>query len=116
MDCQTSCQDEEFESCEYEFRADCSASCSGDGALFCDGEYVLSGSEIGPCIDALIARSIGELDVQGEVDGKLTSDAGGGCQMGAGVTPGWAAWSLAVVGAAFFRRRRNVNPRRDRRS
>lgn len=112
MDCQTDCQEEEFESCEYEFRADCSASCSGDGALFCDGEYVLAGSEIGPCINALIARGIGELELDGEVDGKLDlggndGSASAGCQLGRSPTaPGWMLFSLAAVGAVFFRRRR----------
>lgn len=109
MDCQTSCQDEEFEDCEYELKLNCDASCSGDGALFCDGEYVLSGDEIGPCVQALIARGIGELDfeAEGEVSGSLGGDgAAGGCQLGVGSrAPGAQLVGLWLIGAALFRRR-----------
>ena len=55
MTCQTSCQEEQFEDCEFEFRADCMGSCSGDGALFCDGEFVLAGDQIDECVEALVA-------------------------------------------------------------
>ncbi|MDH5491538.1 MAG: hypothetical protein OEY14_06250 [Myxococcales bacterium] len=58
MDCQTSCQDVEFETCEREFQAECMASCSVDGALFCDGKYVMSATDIEPCIAALAAQGI----------------------------------------------------------
>lgn len=58
MDCQTTCQNEEFEDCEHEFRANCDASCSGDGALFCNGKYIISGSQIPACVNALLAQGI----------------------------------------------------------
>ena len=44
MNCQTDCQDVAFEECEHEFQASCSASCSADGALFCDDQFVVSGA------------------------------------------------------------------------
>lgn len=72
MDCQTSCQEVEFETCEQEFRAECSASCEVEGALFCDGEYVLSGSDLVDCTRALIER--GTLNVDAEVDGEVSLD------------------------------------------
>ncbi|HTM43680.1 MAG TPA: hypothetical protein VL137_01925 [Polyangiaceae bacterium] len=73
MECQTTCQQQQFESCEYQFQADCQASCTGDGSLFCDGEYVLSGSQIPSCTEALVKRGVqglhlettGQLDVHG---------------------------------------------------
>lgn len=113
MDCQTTCQDQEFETCEHEFRADCSASCAGDGALFCDGEFVLAGSQIPECVEALIARGIGELEFEGDVDGDFSlggddGSAGGGCQLGGAPLPMASGfWSLAAVGAVFLRRRRS---------
>lgn len=108
MDCQTSCQEQEFETCEHEFRADCSGSCAGDGALFCDGEYVLSGSELGPCIKELIAQGIASVDLEGEVDGKLSSDAGGtaGCQLASGASAPHIGLLFSAIGAALLRRRR----------
>ncbi|WP_438026952.1 hypothetical protein [Sorangium sp. So ce233] len=66
MDCQTTCQDEIFEECEHEFRANCDASCSGDGALFCDGKYIISGSQIPACVNALLEQGI-EVEVKAEV-------------------------------------------------
>jgi hypothetical protein len=106
MDCQTTCQDQEFEACEYEFRADCDAQCSGEGALFCDGEYVLGGEDIVPCANALVALGIAALDLeaQGEVDAEATGSAG--CQIaifpGA---PGPSGWLFTALGLGFARRR-----------
>ena len=59
------CQEKEFEQCEYELEADCEASCEAEGALFCDGEYVRSGAELGDCIAALAA--IGLEGIEAEV-------------------------------------------------
>jgi MYXO-CTERM domain-containing protein len=119
MDCQTTCQDKEFEDCEYELRVDCDASCSGSGALFCDGEYVLSGDELNDCIQALIARGIGALEFAGEVEGKVglgSESASAGCQLGApgGVPVGAAWWPFALGTAVFWRRRRRTESQRER--
>jgi hypothetical protein len=92
MDCQETCQEEEFETCEYELEADCSASCSGSGALFCDGEYVMSGDEMIDCGQALVARGIAtanlaaNADIDFDTDG-VKADLGGegaaaGCSLG----------------------------------
>ncbi len=104
MTCQTDCQEEAFESCEYEFRADCSASCDGDGALFCDGEFVLAGPELQPCLDALLA--IGVMEAHDAVNDALSEvsfgNTSGGCSAGAPSGPGGLAaavvFGLALIG------------------
>ncbi len=98
MDCQTNCQEEEFESCEYELEAECSGSCDIDGALFCNGEYMLSGPDMQNCVQALVER--GTLDVSASAEGEVTvgslSDAGGkaGCDLGPTRAP--APWLSAL--------------------
>ncbi len=104
MTCQTSCQEEEFETCEYEFRADCMASCSGDGALFCDGEYVLSGEDIGACVNALIAQGIEAIDLRVDINAEIS---GGFCTVAPEGNGGAAGLALlGLVGLATRRRRR----------
>lgn len=109
MSCQQSCQEEEFETCEHEIRADCSASCSGEGALFCDGEYALSGADLPACGQALLARGVDVVDVAAtaEIDAGALGDAvGTGCSTSAGPLPaGRLAW-LGVGALAFLLRRR----------
>jgi hypothetical protein len=113
MDCQQVCQEQQFEECELEFRADCSASCSGDGALFCDGEYVLSGSQLPACVEALIAEGIGSLEAEGEItlgpDGLDANGTAGFCSMGHRASLGAAlplGLGAAVLGLVARRRRR----------
>jgi hypothetical protein len=102
MDCQTTCQDMQFEDCEHEFRANCDASCSGDGSLFCDGKYIISGSQLDPCVRALLAQGIqvkAEANVSISPDG-ITGDATAGlCSISPGRKPALAA-PLAVFAAA----------------
>jgi hypothetical protein len=108
MDCQTTCQDEEFEECEYEFRAECDGSCSGSGALFCDGEYVLSGEELPACVNALVARGIGAVDLRGEASLEVKAgDVDGGCSVAGapGLAGRFAAWALVPVLLGVRRRR-----------
>jgi MYXO-CTERM domain-containing protein len=106
MTCQTTCQDEEFEQSEYELRVDCEGSCSGDGALFCDGEYILSADEIPDCVRALVAR--GDIDVDVDVDATVEANAsGGGCAMtGRAASPQNVLAMLFVAGLVAYRRRR----------
>jgi uncharacterized protein (TIGR03382 family) len=115
MDCQTTCQEESFEQCEYELRIDCDGACSGDGAIFCDGEYVLGGRQIPACARALIERGLADIDLEAsgsfEVDGDSLSAASSGkgrasCSAVPGVRAG-SAWPLAalLLGALFRRRR-----------
>jgi hypothetical protein len=118
MTCQTTCQDREFETCEYEFRADCDASCSGDGALFCDNEYVLAGSQIPACVTALAAQGTAAVDlrVSGKVDTNVDLDfgsdsGGGGCSVAGAPEHTYSALFLiaagAVAGSWLRRRQRN---------
>jgi hypothetical protein len=64
MDCQQTCQVQEFEDCEYEFRADCDGSCEGSGALFCDDEFVLAGEAIPTCVKALASAGIADIEAE----------------------------------------------------
>ncbi|MBK8257045.1 MAG: hypothetical protein IPK82_30780 [Polyangiaceae bacterium] len=66
MDCQTTCQDSQWEACAQDLLSNCDADCNADGALFCDGKYIISGSQIDTCIDALAAQGI-EVKAEGEV-------------------------------------------------
>ncbi len=107
MDCQETCQDREFEDCEHELRAECDASCSVDGSLFCDGKFVLSGAQVPACIDALIARGI-NARAEGSVtlggDGAKTS-----CSVGEQSSRGGAAavfFGLGIGAVLAARRRR----------
>jgi MYXO-CTERM domain-containing protein len=115
MDCQTSCQDVQFEQCEQEFRADCEASCSGDGALFCDGTYIISGSQIPTCIQALAAQGI-EVKAGASVtigpDGVDSAFKGGICSYGPGRTAPYAApFAAFAAAAAWLVRRRKHSAR-----
>lgn len=111
MSCQETCQNEVFEDCEHEFRANCEASCSGDGALFCNGEYIIAGSQIPNCIKALAARG---LEVKAEASVTLGPDGidgvanAGVCAYSPG-SKGSLAAPLAVLAAlagGWFARRR----------
>ncbi len=104
MTCQTSCQEEEFETCEYEFRGDCMASCSGDGALFCDGEFVMAGPQMTTCLNALI-----ELGIDAVEDAVDFGNGGGGflCSVtDGGGAGGPLALALGLLGLAGWRRRK----------
>ena len=108
MDCQTTCQDKEFETCERELKVSCNGSCSGSGAIFCGGNYVLSGDQIPACIRALAAQGIATKDLR--VSGSVNlSDAGG---KGCAVAPGesnWFPWlAFGVVVPWVVRRRRQA--------
>ncbi|AUX39356.1 hypothetical protein SOCE26_007450 [Sorangium cellulosum] len=120
MDCQTTCQDTLVEDCEHEFRADCEASCTGDGALFCDGKYIISGSQIPACVEALLEQGVSvEAEAEGEVtigpdglDGDLSAAA---CAVSPGSKATLAAPFAALAAAAGWlarRRRRSARPSR----
>jgi hypothetical protein len=114
MDCQTVCQEDEFEQCEYELRLDCQGECNGDGAIFCDGEYVLGGTQIPACAAALYKRGIADLDfdADGSIDIDDGSAAGKASVSGCALSPGSPTGALgsllfgmSVLGL-FARRRR----------
>ena len=99
MDCQYSCQDVQFEECEQEFRATCEASCSGDGALFCGGKYIIAGSQLPTCLNALAAQGVG-VKAEGSIsigpDGINSNVTAGLCSY----SPGSKASLLAPLAAA----------------
>ncbi len=101
MDCQITCQTEEFESCEVGLAAECDGGCQADGTLFCDGEFVMSGTAAQGCIDALVSRGV-EVDVQLDVD--VDADVGF-CSVGPGA--GGAGWLsvFTLFGVIGLRRR-----------
>lgn len=116
MDCQTTCQDKQVETCKQEFRANCQASCSADGALFCDGKFMIAGSQLQGCLTALAAQGINvkveaNINVEpGHVDGNV---AAGLCtyspaqdSKGAMAVPAIAL--AAAAGWLARRRRRNA--------
>lgn len=119
MTCQNTCQEKQFEECEYEFRVDCDASCSGDGALFCDGEYALAGTAIPACAQALLANGIeiANFELEAGLDGGIDTANKLGCAMSPPrpATPGRAAWSLGVLLAALGLRQRRAAPLRMKR-
>ena len=111
IDCQTTCQDKQFKTCENEFQADCSASCSADGALFCDGVFVISGSQIPACISALATRGLTvnvEANISLGADGLKGDIAAGLCTYSPARAAGLAApaFALAAATALAARRRR----------
>ncbi|AUX28661.1 hypothetical protein SOCE836_007420 [Sorangium cellulosum] len=114
MDCQTTCQDEIFEECEHEFRANCDASCSGDGALFCGGRYIISGSQVPACVNALLAQGI-SVEVEAQVsigpDGVTGDLSAGMCAVSPGSKAPLAAPFAALAAAAGWlaRRRRRAS-------
>ncbi|MEO5727270.1 MAG: hypothetical protein ABI134_35270, partial [Byssovorax sp.] len=100
---QTTCQDKVFEDCEHEFRANCDASCSGDGSLFCGGKYIISGSQIPACVKALLAQGI-EVKAEGKVtigpDGIDGGVTGGFCSYSPGNTSSFAGPLVLFAAAA----------------
>jgi hypothetical protein len=111
MECQTTCQNEVFKDCEHEFRANCDASCTGDGALFCNGEYIIAGSQISACVKALAAQGIqvkAEANVSIGPDGINGDIAAGLCTYSPGKKASLAApfAAFAVVAGWLARRRK----------
>ena len=107
MTCQEVCQDREFEQCEYELEIECDGSCSGNGALFCDGEYVLAAEDIPACVQALSTRGIVEVDIDVDVNTNVRAKSGGaGCAITRlGEPTGAALLGLYLAGLVALRRR-----------
>jgi hypothetical protein len=109
MDCQTTCQDKVFEDCEHEFRANCDASCNGDGALFCDGKYILAGSQLKTCLTALAAQGI-NVKAEGSIsigpDGVDSKLSGGICAHSPANRTSFAAPFATLAAAAAWLARR----------
>lgn len=118
LSCQTVCQDKQIETCKQEFRADCDASCSGDGALFCDGKFMIAGSQLKGCLTALAAQGINvkveaNVNIQpGSVDGNV---AAGLCTYSPGNHSknllALPALALGAAAASWLARRRKRSSR-----
>ncbi|HEY6723036.1 MAG TPA: hypothetical protein VI197_03365, partial [Polyangiaceae bacterium] len=79
----------------------CTASCEGDGAIFCDGEYIASGAQAAQCAAALVNQGMAEVDAHGDVS------TSGGCSLNASAPRGPAPLlALVLVGLEVRRRRR----------
>ncbi|MCH9688515.1 MAG: hypothetical protein K0V04_44200 [Deltaproteobacteria bacterium] len=102
LDCQLGCQAGGFADCQQSAAQACEGSCGIEGTLFCDGQFIVSGSEVNGCVDALSDRGIFvrteiEVDLDGVLeDGQSSArDAVGFCR----VSPGSGAWgTMAVLG------------------
>jgi len=121
--CEASCQGE----CKVDANLDCQLSChaelqggcevacqSPEGALYCDGEYVDAGGNLGECIASLNACLSVEVEASGSAacDGGTCSaeaEASVTCAMRPGPAPEetpWYALGLAALGLGLVRRRR----------
>jgi len=101
MGCQLDCQTQTWAQCETEVRGGCEAACEDEGALFCDGQLVASGSEAMACADALTRQGIA-VDAEGDVHA-FDPPLGCGCRREPGGHP-WA--SLGLLGLLGLRGRR----------
>lgn len=75
IDCQAACQGRLYANCTGGCKADCQR--TGEGGLFCNGQYVDHGGNLQSCVDAIRAK----LNI--EVDGYATSNgscSGNSCQ------------------------------------
>lgn len=112
LDCQTTCQQEEFESCEHELEVECSGSCDVDVALFCEGQYVMSGPDLQVCVEALVTQGSLELNAEAEATldaGTLDTHTKAGCAMAptaGSLAEGLGSGCLGAALALLLRRRR----------
>lgn len=116
MDCQVNCQAEGYVNCKAELQGGCEAQCdSGEGSMFCDGQWVQS-TNIDDCAAALAAAFSIEVTyyADAECEGN-TCKAEAGCSCS--TVPSQSDFSLgflglgaAVLGLAGVRR---VSRRKD---
>lgn len=64
MQCQTNCQAITWQQCEYELEVECSASCRAQGALVCDGQYIIGGDQLWTCVAALTELGLDVVEQQ----------------------------------------------------
>lgn len=121
IDCQVTCQSDLYTVCEEEVVTECKDECeSSGGAIFCDGQFLASGSDPLACAAALRTEFGANVDVTLRAAGDVNTDENGGdawglaslgCAGGGQTTHG--ALSLAVLGAlAAVRRRRRASSSR----
>lgn len=109
VQCQVQCQDELFTECEEELVGGCQTECqSSEGVLFCEDQFIDTGSQLEECIDAL--EDI-EIEVSGSASFRISSS---GCAVNKSGSrwPGLLFGLLALV--APLQRRLRVRVRRQR--
>lgn len=112
MDCQIDCQASGYVDCKAQLQGGCEAQCdSGDGAMFCDGQYVQA-TNIDDCAAAL--ADYFSIEVQFYSDAECSGNsckAEAGCSADCAAAPsdsdfsfGLMALGMATFGLAFGRR------------
>ena len=95
-----------YASCEAELQGHCEADCSstGDGGLYCDGQYVDHGGNLKSCLDALKQINV---QVKGSASGSCsngqcegTAEGSASCALGR-ATNGAGGGTLLVFAAAL---------------
>jgi hypothetical protein len=105
--CQVDCQTDAYAGCEAKIKGHCDVDCSstGDGAVYCDGQYIDHGGNLQECINALKAINVqvegsaegscSEGECHGSAEGSAscalggpTNDAGGGVLLALGTALG----------------------------
>lgn len=111
FDCQDTCQT----GCASTAQTECEEACrSADGALFCDGQYVMHDGDLDACIDAIEARLAIVVDESARPDEcvgddcpKPTVAAEPGCTVGRRGPPSpEVPWLLSAIAVVLWRRRR----------
>jgi len=114
--CQIDCQTEGYAKCELDLQGGCEAECmrTGDGALYCDGQYVDNGGNLQKCIDAI--NAVVHVKVQSSAEGSCSNgqcqgmaSASASCALTPSSVSGGDLWGLAAAAlglTAFMRRRR----------
>lgn len=67
LQCQIDCQAGGYVDCQASLSGGCEAECNGEGALFCDNQYIDHGGNLQECIDSL--RALLDIEVMGEASG-----------------------------------------------
>lgn len=120
IDCQVDCQSSGFARCEAELQGGCEAKCrSGQGALFCDGQFVNTQElhdDLRGCVGALngllITKVKGYANASCDGKGRCEAEAGISCNVApqpADTRKRWL-WGLLILPAALLgtRRRRSA--------
>lgn len=108
--CQTECQEGGLVGCQDGLAEACHAGCDADGALFCDGQFIMAGVEMSACIVALKSHSVPvELDTDVSLGGVVdAANELGLSSKGCTTQPGadsHGLWMLLALGLVGLRRR-----------
>lgn len=109
VECQATCQGTARAECTADLQGGCKIACEGDGAVFCDGQYVDSGNNLEECVDALNAYLSAHVRTEGECSGNQCS---GSAEVTCSVaTPGGPTnsghgWLGALFGLSLLTKRR----------